>query len=126
TQTSRFLMFELVNKERTGRGLKALVFDQKLQAVARGHSGDMFKKGYFSHYSLEGKTVADRALNASVDFLVIGENLAYAPSVELAHKGLMNSEGHRANILSPDFNKVGIGVLDGGIYGKMFTQVFSD
>ncbi|MCL4366105.1 CvpA family protein, partial [Patescibacteria group bacterium] len=47
-QTSENAMFELVNKERTGRGLKALVFDQKLQAVARGHSGDMFKKGYFS------------------------------------------------------------------------------
>ena len=44
----------------------------------------------------------------------------------LAHKGLMDSEGHRANILSPDFNKIGIGIMDGGVYGLMVTQVFSN
>lgn len=119
-------MIELVNKERTSRGLPALVFDGRLQDVGRGHSEGMFKRGYFSHFSPEGKSVADRATDAGVDFLVIGENLAFAPNVELAHKGLMNSEGHRANILSTDYGKVGIGVIDGGVYGEMFTQVFSN
>lgn len=119
-------MIELVNKERTSRRLPALVFDKTLRDVGRGYSEDMFKKGYFSHYSPEGKSVADRATDAGVDFLVIGENLAFAPNVELAHKGLMNSEGHRANILSTDYGKVGIGVIDGGVYGKMFTQVFTN
>lgn len=119
-------MIELVNRERKDKSLKELSFDYALRQIARGHSADMFKKGYFSHYSPEGKTVADRATEAEIDFLVIGENLAYAPSVELAHKGLMNSEGHRANILSEDYHKIGIGVMDGGIYGKMFTQVFSN
>lgn len=119
-------MLALVNKERTSRGLGALEFDGKLRNVGRTHSEDMFKRGYFSHYSPEGDTVADRAEKAGVDFLVIGENLAYAPNVELAHKGLMNSEGHRANILSKDYGKIGIGVIDGGVYGKMFTQVFSN
>jgi len=38
----------------------------------------------------------------------------------------MDSPGHRANILRPDFRKVGIGVIDGGAYGKMFVQVFTD
>ncbi|MDO8577204.1 MAG: CvpA family protein [Candidatus Daviesbacteria bacterium] len=119
-------MIDLVNKERVGRGLLALTFDEKLRSIARLYSADMFMRGYFSHYSPEGKTVADRALAAGVDFLVVGENLAYAPSVESAHKGLMNSEGHRANILSPDFSKIGIGVMDGGVYGRMFTQVFAN
>jgi len=119
-------MIELVNKERTSRGLPALVFDKTLRDVGRGHSEDMFKRGYFSHYSLESKSVADRATDAGVDFLVIGENLAFAPDVPLAHKGLMNSEGHRANILSTDYGKVGIGVIDGGVYGEMFTQVFTN
>lgn len=119
-------MVELVNKERTTKGLKALVFDSRLRDVARRHSEDMFKKGYFSHYSPEGENVADRASIAEIDFLVIGENLAYAPNVTLAHQGLMNSEGHRANILSQDFGKIGIGVVDGGVYGKMFTQVFTN
>jgi uncharacterized protein YkwD len=52
--------------------------------------------------------------------------LAYAASVDLAHNGLMRSPGHRANILSADFGQVGIGVIDGGIYGKMFTQEFTN
>lgn len=119
-------MIDLVNKERVGRGIPALSFDEKLRSIARRHSADMLMRGYFSHYSPEGKTVADRALAAGVDFLVVGENLAYAPDVTSAYKGLMNSEGHRAIILSPDFSKIGIGVMDGGVYGRMFTQVFAN
>lgn len=117
-------MVGLVNKERSSRGLKELQFDGRLRDIGRNHSADMFKRGYFSHYSPEGKTVADRVLEAGIDFLVVGENLAFAPTLESAHKGLMNSEGHRANILSEDYGRVGIGVMDGGVYGKMFTQVF--
>lgn len=123
---SEKIMFDLVNQERVSRGLKALVLDPALRNIGRSHSEDMLKRGYFSHYSQQGKTVADRALEGGVDFIVVGENLAYAPSVELAHKGLMNSEGHRANILSSDYGKLGIGAIDGGVYGKMFTQVFTD
>ena len=130
---SEIEMVKLVNQERQSRGLNTLVFDSGLRELGRGHSEDMFRRGYFSHYSpdpdsigAEGKTVADRAEENGVDFLVIGENLAYAPNVSLAHKGLMNSEGHRANILSEDFGRIGIGVIDGGVYGKMFTQVFSN
>lgn len=119
-------MVELVNKERVSRGIKALILDERLRAIARGYSADMLRRGYFAHYSPEGKTVADRSLDAGIDFLVVGENLAYAPTVESAHKGFMNSEGHKANVLSTDYNKVGIGVMDGGVYGKMFTQVFTD
>lgn len=123
---SEILMFDLVNKERADRGLKSLIFDAKLRSIARTHSSDMFTRGYFSHYSPEGLTVADRAFKANIDFLVIGENLAYAPDIGLAHKGLMNSEGHKANILSQDYGRMGIGVMDGGIYGRMFTQVFAN
>ncbi|MBI2019918.1 CvpA family protein [Candidatus Daviesbacteria bacterium] len=125
-ETTERAMIDLVNQERTSRGLRALTFDANLREVARAHSEDMFKRGYFSHYSPEGETVADRASKVGIDFLVIGENLAYAPNLELAHRGLMNSEGHRANILSADYGKIGIGVMDGGVYGKMYTQVFSN
>lgn len=119
-------MIGLVNKERLSRGLNSLQFDSKLREVARLHSSDMFKRGYFAHVSPEGASVADRAEKVGVDYLIIGENLAFAPSLELAHQGLMNSDGHRANILSPEFNKMGIGVMDGAEYGRMFTQVFSN
>ena len=119
-------MIDLVNTERAKAGLKALKFDSKLRDLARYHSEDMFKRGYFSHYSPEGDSAADRASQFGISYQVIGENLAYAPTLDLAHQGLMNSPGHRANILSTDYGKIGIGVMDGGIYGKMFTQEFSD
>jgi uncharacterized protein YkwD len=126
SENTEFAMIDLVNKERNSRGFSTLTFDSKLRDVARGHSEDMFKRGYFAHYSPEGKSVADRAEEKGVSYLVIGENLAYAPSLELAHNGLMNSPGHKANILSADFHKVGIGIMDGGVYGLMVTQVFSN
>lgn len=125
-ESTEYAMINLVNGERSAKGLKRLEFDSKLRGVARGHSQDMFTRGYFSHYSPEGKSVADRATEAGIEYQVVGENLAYAPSLDLAHKGLMDSPGHRANILSSEYNKIGIGVIDGGIYGKMFTQVFSN
>lgn len=117
-------MIALVNRERTSRGLPALAYEAKLEPLGRSHSADMFKRGYFSHYSPENQNVADRARQYQVDYSIIGENLAYAPSLELAHNGLMNSPGHRANILSPDYQKIAIGIMDGGAYGLMVTQVF--
>jgi uncharacterized protein YkwD len=59
-----------------------------------------------------------------VRFLIAGENLALAPSVPLAHAGLMNSPGHRANILRRQFGRVGIGIMDGGAHGLIVTQKF--
>lgn len=119
-------MVNFVNKERNFVGLNDLKFDPKLTEIARTQSSDMFIRGYFAHYSPEGENVADRAEKIGYSFLVIGENLAYAPTLQLAHSGLMNSAGHRANILSTDFNKIGIGIMDGKEYGLMITQVFTN
>lgn len=119
-------MLELVNKERTKRGLKALVMDEKLQEVARAHSKDMFGKGYFAHENPDGLDPFQRMERAGIKYQAAGENLALAPNVDLAHQGLMKSPGHKANILTAEFGKVGIGCIDGGQYGKMFSQEFSD
>ncbi|MBA3723897.1 MAG: hypothetical protein H0W89_03300 [Candidatus Levybacteria bacterium] len=119
-------MFRLVNTERAKAGLNLVSFDNSLRDVAREHSDDMFSRGYFSHQSLEGLSPFDRMEDAGIDFAYAGENLALAPSTPLAMQGLMNSRGHRDNILSPNFNKIGIGVIDGGIYGKMYSQEFSN
>jgi uncharacterized protein YkwD len=84
----------------------------------------MFARSYFSHISPEGATPFDRIRKAEISFLTAGENLALAQSLHLAHTGLMNSPGHKANILHKSFGRVGIGILDGGIYGIMVTQNF--
>lgn len=119
-------MLALVNKERIKHGLKPLQADPVLVPVARAHSQDMFAKGYFAHDNLEGKDPFDRMRGAGVPFRAAGENLALAQTVEIAHVNLMNSPGHRANILNPSFGRVGIGILDGGFYGLMISQEFRD
>ena len=117
-------MLELVNAERTAQGLRPLQADPALAEVARAHSRDMFARGYFSHTNPEGQEAFDRMRQAGVPYLVAGENLALAQTLPSAHQGLMNSPGHRANILLPRYGRVGIGVLDGGRYGLMVTQNF--
>lgn len=119
-------MLRMVNKERTKAGVKPLVFNAKLRDLSRDYSRDMFARGYFSHYNPEGESPFMRMENYGISFLAAGENLALAPTTELAMQGLMDSPGHRANILSENFGRVGIGIMDGGIYGKMFTQEFTD
>lgn len=119
-------MSKLVNQERNAQGSKVLVFDEELAEVAREHGKDMFSKGYFSHVNLEGKSPFDRLDDAGIDYQQAGENLAFAPNTLLAHQGLMQSPNHRENILSSSYQRVGIGVIDGGIYGKMFVQLFSN
>jgi uncharacterized protein YkwD len=117
-------MLELVNAERRAAGLNTVKPDPDLTQVARSHSRDMFARGYFSHFSPEGQDLGDRLQRAHLGYLSAGENLALAPTLYTAHSGLMHSPGHRANILRPQFGRLGIGILDGGSHGLMVTQAF--
>ncbi|HEY1870700.1 MAG TPA: CvpA family protein [Chitinophagaceae bacterium] len=117
-------MLQLLNQERVQRGLSPLQADPELTEVAREHSKDMFARGYFAHFTPEGKSPFDRMDAAHIQYSTAGENLALAHSLSIAHNGLMNSPGHRANILNPSFGRVGIGILDGGFYGLMVSQEF--
>lgn len=117
-------MLELVNQERAAAGLRPVVADPELTEVARRHSADMFARGYFAHDTPEGLTPFDRMRQSNVQFLTAGENLALAPTLQVAHTGLMNSPGHRANILRPQFGRLGIGIMDGGMRGLMVSQEF--
>jgi len=119
-------MLAALNKERTDWGLNALVLDDKLTKIAEEHCRDMFAKGYFSHVTPDGVTPFARMDKAGIIYLIAGENLALAPTETDAMTGLMNSPRHKANILSTDYGMVGIGVIDGGIHGKMFAQEFKN
>lgn len=119
-------MLSMVNAERSKAGLPPLAMDPPLRDLARAHGADMFRQGYFSHTGRDGRSPFDRMRDANITYTAAGENLALAISTARAHQGLMNSPGHRANILNPAFRRVGIGVMDGGIYGKMFVQEFTD
>lgn len=119
-------MLQLVNAERKKRGLKSLVADEPLRHVARAHSSDMMKRGYFSHITPEGKDPFYRMKKAGINYKKAGENLAYASTLAKAHRGLMNSPSHRAAILNKSFGRVGIGIIDGGRSGLMISQEFKD
>jgi uncharacterized protein YkwD len=117
-------MLELVNAERSKAGVQPFTVDVRIIPVVRAYSKDMFLRRYFSHISPEGLSPADRLEKAGIHFLAAGENIAYAPDLSAAHIGLMNSPGHRRNILDPAFRHIGIGIIATDNYGIMVTQNF--
>lgn len=125
-ETSERAMVDLVNQERKKAGLNPLKVDNTIRGVARLHSIDMVKKGYFSHTNLDGKTPAQRMTEGGVDFWLAGENIALAPTYEMAQIGFLKSPKHYENIVDSKFNRIGIGIIDTGVYGRMVTQNFAD
>lgn len=117
-------MLELVNEERAKAGLKPLTADLKLSDVAELKSEDMVQNGYFSHQSPTYGSPFDMMDRFGITYRTAGENIACNRDVEAAHNALMESQGHRENILNPKYTRIGIGIVNGGPCGKMFTQLF--
>lgn len=84
----------------------------------------MFALGYVGHTSPTTGSPADRLAAAGLRYALSAENIAFAPTAEQAHEGLMNSPPHRANILNPGFTRVGVAVLGNTDHGLMVTQEF--
>ncbi|MGB7241029.1 MAG: CAP domain-containing protein [Sulfitobacter sp.] len=118
-------MLELINQERTNAGLSALVFSDNLNDSSEDHSLWMLDRNVFSHTGINGTSSHDRMIAASFPFegnYSSGENIAWqsergAPGLEDdvvdLHNSLMQSPGHRANILNPNFETIGIGIEGG-------------
>ncbi|MBI4023276.1 CvpA family protein [Candidatus Berkelbacteria bacterium] len=117
-------LFRLANEARAEAGLATLEWDEELADVGRVHSKDMWVRQFFAHVNPDGQDPFDRMDAAGVGYLSAGENLALAPTTPTAHQGLMDSPGHRANILDPSYGRLGIGAVRNGLYGVMYTQLF--
>ncbi len=119
-------MFALANKDRKKRKKKPLKYDERLACIARAHSADMVRNKFFAHKSPTTGKVGDRLFTAKVKVTSCGENIAMNTSVERAHIELMNSPGHRKNILRRTFTRCGIGIIraDNGLLYA--TQVFAE
>lgn len=117
-------MFDLLNQARVNAGLRPLTLDMRLVELARKKSQDMVINNYFDHVSPTYGDPFQMMRNAGITYMAAGENLAGAPNADQAHRALMNSPGHRANILNQRYTRVGIGAVRGGPYGMMFTQMF--
>ena len=105
------MMVHLINQTRVAEGLHALTYTPAYNPIARKHSADMIANEYFGHVDPNGDNARNRLNDGGLTFSYYGENLAYGQySPIYAHEALMNSEGHRRNILHADFTHVLVGV----------------
>jgi hypothetical protein len=117
-------LFDLVNHEREKAGLSKLEWSDQLANAARDHSRLMDDHQDLSHQFAGEPGLQQRLGATGARFNSVAENVAEAPEIDTAHKGLMQSPGHRANILNSDYNAVGIGIVQHG--GQLFvTQDFA-
>ncbi len=142
SQASAFeqYLLELINAERAKVGAQPLAFNDNINTAAELHSQWMINTDTFSHTGAGGSSFTTRMANAGFNFVApwgAGENIAWASlrgdpgyqdEVLLLHVNLMNSSGHRANILSPTYREVGLGFVVGQ-YGSwqaaMVTEDFA-
>jgi len=128
-----------VNAERTARGLNALTVDPLLVQTARAHSREMCDLNYFNHHSPTPELTSpmDRyrkglkeSGGSDPDYLLVGENIFYCSifnniyNADYGHRALMESPGHRANILDARFTKIGLGVYHNAKGEFWVTQMF--
>lgn len=120
-----YQLFDLTNAARVNHGLSVLTWNERVKGTARDHSIDMATNHYFDHQNLQGQSPFDRMQADQVVFTSAGENLAYGQfSSIFAHEGLMNSMGHRENILRTEYEFLGVGVAFNEESQPYYTENF--
>ena len=118
---------ELVNVERQKAGLPALKMDASISNVARAKSKDMAVNNYFAHQSPTYGSAGDMLRQYGISWHAWGENIAAGQSTpEIVVNAWMNSSGHRANILSSNFSKIGVGYVTSSSGRPYWTQIFTN
>lgn len=116
----------LVNQQRSARGLQVLKSDSRLARLAQLKAEDMAKKGYFSHTSPTYGSAFDMMKAAGYSYRTAGENIAKGQkTAETVMRGWMNSSGHRANILSTGYKKIGVGYALDASGTPHWVQIFA-
>ena len=109
-------IYYLVNQDRAARGLQPLHWDRALAMAAAQHANRMVAENTLSHQYPGEPDLLNRAVLAGAHFQALAENIAIGPGAEALEKQWMNSAPHRANILDPRMNAIGIAVLERGGY----------
>lgn len=118
-------LVDLTNQERAKEELRPLKPHPFLMRAARQHAENMARQQILEH-DLDGKTPSDRVKLAGYRFRRLGENVARGPrTAEAAVRGWMSSEGHRENILRPEFTEIGVGVARDATGKPYYVQVFA-
>ena len=117
-------ILQLVNAERAKTGAKPLGSNGDCTKLARMKSKDMVDSNYFSHQSPTYGSPFDMLKSNKVSYMYAGENIAMNQNAEAAFKAWMNSEGHKKNILNPNFTDLGVGIAPKGNGSYIYTQLF--
>jgi len=119
-------LLSAVNKERASRNLPVLRSAPALVRLARRHSEEMARLDVLSHESASGKSFTERLTDAVVTFAANGENVARSGTYDAGriHQSFMESPGHRENVLHPEFDEVGIGIVRGAGNTYYVTEDF--
>ncbi|HZS26220.1 MAG TPA: CAP domain-containing protein [Candidatus Angelobacter sp.] len=107
-------LYSLVNEERKSRNLPLFAIDDQLTNAARKHTWELARMGKLSHQFPDEPDLKTRLAQAGGKFDAVAENVAESDSVQNAHIELMHSPGHRANLLNPAYNAIGIGIVEKG------------
>lgn len=119
-------VLKLVNTERAKQKLEALTLDTKLNNVAQLKAEDMRNNNYFDHNSPKYGSPFDLMRSQGVSYRSAGENIAAGQtSAEAVMRDWMNSSGHRANIMNPNYTKLGVGYCTGGSMRTYWVQEFT-
>lgn len=122
-------LLQLANRERAADGLAPLKWSSVLAEAAREHAARMAQQDTLSHQLRGEPGMAERASRAGARFSSLAENVAEGPTAELIHREWMNSAPHRANLLDPQLDSVGIAVADrnGTLFAvEDFSQAVDD
>lgn len=119
-------MFTMINEYRKENGFEGLQKDSYLDALAQKYSEEILRSKRFSHLDSSLQMPEDRAEKEKIKFNYIGENLAIAPTLASAHKGITDSSAHRENLLQPLFRRIGISVLKLNTGSVLVVQEFSN
>ncbi|MFA1821312.1 CAP-associated domain-containing protein [Virgibacillus oceani] len=120
-----YQLFDITNAARVARDLPPLEWHEPVKETARSHSNDMADNNYFSHTNLDGESPFDRIEADAISFQMAGENLAAGQTSSIfAHEGLMNSAGHRENILKSEYQELGVGVAFNEDAQPFYTEKF--
>ncbi|HKR07570.1 MAG TPA: CAP domain-containing protein [Gemmatimonadaceae bacterium] len=120
-------IFDLINAERRHQGLRPLVFNARLNQMARIQAQNMAYYQKMAHVLPNATlpTLGDRAQYVGYNFGRIAENVALGyPNAETVVEGWMNSRGHRQNILDAGVVETGIAVARSATGGLYYCQVF--
>jgi uncharacterized protein YkwD len=125
--TPEYQLVDLINAERTRRGVSALRVNPVLMQTAEAHSQDMVDRNFFDHTNPDGQAPWDRLDEAGYAWSYCGENIGggYTTAQAMFDAWMESTMGHKEIMLSPDYTEIGIGYATGGTYGHYWTADFA-